>query len=344
MASAHWRQTIDLMLRSAVDAGRGRCFDFLALMRLIECANPDLPRLGEAASPAQEAVRLRASPALDFAPATLAEVARIEDGRLLIDVRFLSLFGPNGALPLHLTEYAWDRLHNHRDPTLARFADVFHHRMLLAFYRACAQVDPAVSYDRDDDDVFALQLGAVGGYGFQSFLGRDNVSDNAKRFYSGLLARHVRSAECGAQIIADYFEVPAAIEQMAPDWIDLPETQQTRIGIEGEASCLGVGTVAGARVPDCQSNYVVNLGPMSLKRFQSFLPDAIGARTLAEWLRHYFGDAYSWQARIVLLREEVPQPMVGVNMLLGWQFWLGEYSFSRDADEKILHGSAEAVV
>ncbi|MBK9616678.1 MAG: type VI secretion system baseplate subunit TssG [Uliginosibacterium sp.] len=170
MASAHWRQTIDLMLRSAVDAGRGRRFDFLSLMRLIECANPDQPRLGEAASPAQEAVRLRASPALDFAPATLAEVARIEDGRLLIDVRFLSLFGPNGALPLHLTEYAWDRLHNHRDPTLARFADVFHHRMLLAFYRACAQADPAVSYDREDDDVFALQLGAIGAMVFSRFL------------------------------------------------------------------------------------------------------------------------------------------------------------------------------
>ena len=38
MASAHWRQTIDLMLRSAVDAGRGRRFDFLALMRLSDPA------------------------------------------------------------------------------------------------------------------------------------------------------------------------------------------------------------------------------------------------------------------------------------------------------------------
>lgn len=343
MASTHWRQTVDLMLRSAVEEGRARRFDFFSLMRLVECANPDQPRLGEAASPAQEAVRLCASPALDFAPAALAEVARIEDGRLLIDVRFLSLFGPNGALPLHLTEYAWDRLHNHRDPTLARFADVFHHRMLTAFYRAYSQADPAVSYDREDGDAFALQLGAVGGYGFQSLAGRDNVPDNAKRFYSGLLARHVRSAECGAQIISEYFDVTASIEQLAPGWIDLPAAQRTRIGIEGEASCLGVGTVAGARVPDSQSNYVVKLGPMSLKRFQSFLPDSCGARTLADWLRHYFGDAYSWQARIVLLREEVPQPTVGVNMLLGWQFWLGEYSFRRDADEMILYGNAEVL-
>lgn len=80
---------------------------------------------------------------------------------------------------------------------------------------------------------------------------------------------------------------------------------------------------------------------MPLDRFQSFLPTSDGAKTLADWLRHYFGDAYSWQAQIVLERDEVPRPMIGVNMLLGWQFWLGDYTFARDADEMTLIGAAE---
>jgi type VI secretion system protein ImpH len=288
-------------------------------------------------------VRLRSSPALNFAPGSLAEVVAIEGGRWQVDVRFLSLFGPNGALPLHLTEYAWDRLHNHRDPSLARFADIFHHRMLLYFYRAWAQANPAVSYDREEEDEFAQQLGSLGGYGFKSLNGRDHVPDNAKLFYTGLLARHVRSAECGAQILADYFGLAVKIEQMEPAWIDLPVEQRTRLATQGDASCLGVGTVAGARVPDCQSHYLVRIGPMPLERFQGFLPDSEGAKTLADWLRHYFGDAYSWRAQIVLQREEVPRPCIGINMLLGWQFWLGEYSLERDADDLQLPGTSEAI-
>ncbi len=40
-----------------------------------------------------------------------------------------------GPLPLHITEYVSDRLHNRR-PDLRRFYDLFHHRMLSLLYRA----------------------------------------------------------------------------------------------------------------------------------------------------------------------------------------------------------------
>ena len=43
------------------------------------------------------------------------------------------LLGPNGPLPLHLTEYVRERLRHHADPTFARFLDLFHHRFALFF-------------------------------------------------------------------------------------------------------------------------------------------------------------------------------------------------------------------
>ena len=61
--------------------------------------------------------------------------------------RPLACLAPMAPLPLHLTEYARDRLRNHHDPTFTAFADMFHHRMISLFYRAWTTGEPAPSYD-----------------------------------------------------------------------------------------------------------------------------------------------------------------------------------------------------
>ena len=99
----------------------------------------DMPRVGESISPRQDPVRFGQNPSLAFAPATLESFSPATDGLpARLQVYFLGLFGPNGPLPFHLTEFAHERLHAHRDPSLTRFLDVFHHRMLSLFYRAWA--------------------------------------------------------------------------------------------------------------------------------------------------------------------------------------------------------------
>src|SRR6478609_2460492 len=69
-------------------------------------------------------------------------------------VTFGGMFGPQGPLPLHLTEYARDRIINSADPTFARFLDIFHHRMLSLVYRAWADAQPTVQFDRPESDRF----------------------------------------------------------------------------------------------------------------------------------------------------------------------------------------------
>ena len=138
---------------------RPYAFDFFEALRRIECAWPALPRLGTATRPADEPVRLGHKPSLDFAPSMLASVTAIDNDRLKILGYFLGLYGPNGPLPLHLTEYVHDRMTNSRDDTLASFADIFHHRMLALFYRAWANVRPTVHFDRPDRDRFSTLYG-----------------------------------------------------------------------------------------------------------------------------------------------------------------------------------------
>jgi len=111
--------------------------DFYHTLRQVECLYPDRPRLGRARRPADEGIRLGQDPDLSFAP---TPVAALETGgrapRLL--VRLFGLLGPNGPMPIHLTEYARERLRNAGDPTLCRFLDVFNHRFLSFLYQAWA--------------------------------------------------------------------------------------------------------------------------------------------------------------------------------------------------------------
>ena len=132
-------------------------YGFFQALRVLECAHPDRPRVGESTRPTEDAIRLAQEPSLAFAPATLASFQAGQKGfPPRLSVLFFGLFGPNGPLPLHLTEYARDRLRNEHDPTFSRFADIFHHRMLSLFYRAWAVAQPTVNFDRPQSDRFHL--------------------------------------------------------------------------------------------------------------------------------------------------------------------------------------------
>ena len=215
-------------------------FDFFQALRRIECLFPQMSRWGLAKRPADEPMRFGQEPSLAFAPASLAAFhprTAQRPGRL--DVRFFGLLGPNGPLPLHITEYVRERLLHDNDPTIARFLDMLHHRFIALFYRAWAQAQPTVSLDRPAEDRFAFYVGSLIGLGTKEVRDRDPVPDFAKFFYAGLLVRHVRNSDGLAAILAGFFKVPVKIEQFVGHWMALAEADRTRLGGGGAASALG---------------------------------------------------------------------------------------------------------
>ena len=158
MASNH-RPAPDTVALNASLLREPARFDFLRTLRRLEAAHVSKPRLGESFKAKDEPVRLGQEPDTRFAPATIAGFNQGTGGRApRLLVYFLGLLGPNGPLPIHLTEYARDRLRNADDPTFARFLDVFNHRMLELFYRAWAQAHPTVSFDRPERGRFRVYL------------------------------------------------------------------------------------------------------------------------------------------------------------------------------------------
>lgn len=320
-------------------------FGFFHLLRLVESLHREHPRIGTETRAADAPVRLGQEPHLVFAPATLAAADRRgPGGRLRLLVRFFGLFGPNGPLPLHLTEYVRDRERNEADPTMARFADVFHHRMLELFYRAWAVSNPAVSFDRPESDRFGAYVASLIGLGMPSLQDRDALPDLAKLHYAGHFVCQSRHPDGLEAMIRDFFRLPARIVELVGEWLRLPPSARCRLGMDPDTGTLGESAVIGAQVWSRDNRFRIVLGPLALADYERFLPRPEGEslRRLAALVRGYAGLELAWDAHLVLRRDEVPPMRLGGPTRLGWTTWLPRGPARGDADDLVLRASAHA--
>jgi type VI secretion system protein ImpH len=318
-------------------------YDFFQAVRSLECVHPGKPRIGRSLRPVDDPVRLGQQPSLAFAASALASYEPAANGRPpRLSGYFFGLLGPNGPLPTHLTEYAYDRARNAHDPTFARFLDVFHHRMLTLFYRAWANARPTVSFDRPEADWFGVYLASLCGLGMDSLRDRDALPDLAKLHYAGRLACQSRHAEGLRAFVEDFFGLPARIEEFVGAWMDLPEDGRCRLGRAPETGTLGMTAIAGARVWGCQQKFRVVLGPLDFGHYRRLLPGGDSLRRLVALVRNYIGDELNWDLNLILKREEVPALLLGGSERLGWSTWLGRRTAESDAGDLMLDPSAHA--
>jgi type VI secretion system protein ImpH len=312
-------------------------FDFYAAARLFQSRFPDLPRIGHSWSPAQDPVRFAQSPELGFAPATL-EAARQKnpDRPPTLYARHFGLFGPNGPLPLCLTEYARERILHHGDVTFAAFCNVFHHRLMSFFFRAWADAQKTVDFDRPDDQHWSNFIGSLIGLGMESLQDRDTVPDRAKLFFAGRLVQQTRNAEGLEAVLQDFFGIRTGVQTFVGRWLKLPADSVCKLGGSRDTGLLGATIIAGSRVWTCQLHFSLRMGPMTLAEFERLLPLGSSFKRLCDWIRQYAGDHYSWDARLVLDRAEVPGTQIGRFGRLGWTTWLKTKPFEHDAEDLVL--------
>jgi len=314
-------------------------YDFYQTLRRLECLFDDKPRWGRALRPIEEAVRLGQDPDLSFAPAPLASF-EVRNGVPRLQVRLFGLFGPNGPLPIHLTEYARERQQHAGDQTLSRFLDVFHHRFLALFYRAWAQAQPSVNHDRPRDDRFTAYVGSFAGIAPAVFRDRDSVPDLGKLLHVSALIRQVRNAHGLTQILQHFFDVPIAIEEFVGHWLRVDPRERTFLS--STRAPLGSGAVLGTRVWDRQHKFRIHVGPLTLEQYETFLPGGAPLRKLVDWVRTYLCFELDWDVRLILKQQEVPRISLGGRTRLGWTTWLGRRPATAAAGD--LHLDPEAFV
>lgn len=312
-------------------------FDFFRAVRLLQGAVPDRPRIGYSVSPGQDPIRFAQSPSLAFPPSTLEKVqVGGEVGVPRLFVNFFGLMGPGGPLPPHITEYARDRERHAGDRTISSFINVFNHRLISFLFRAWADSQKAVDLDRPDDQNYPVYIGSLFGIGLESLQNRDAVPDWAKLYFAGRLACQTRNAEGLEAIIQEYFEIKTEIQTFQGRWLDVPADSLCKLGDSPETGSLGVNSIVGSQIWDCQLSFRARLGPMSLRDYERMLPGGDAFERLKYWVLNYCGDHFMWDIQLVLKTDEVPDISLGNSGRLGWTTWLKTHPLTHDADDLIL--------
>ncbi len=323
-------------------------FDFYYTLRHVDAYTPGGAPLGRAPRPRDEPLRLTQHASLMFAPATLHKYVpdSAANGLGRLAVHHFGLFGANGPLPLHLTEYVQERTLHFKDDTVARFCDIFQHRMILLSYRAWADCQAVTSLDHPGRDHFGRYAASLIGMGQPSLKARDSVPDHHKMHHAGHLARLTRNPEGLVRALSALVRVPVLLNEFCMQWLKMADSDLTRlssVAVAGDgalhrielgavSSRLGQGAIIGSMVPDVQHKFRLRLGAMSLGEFERYLPGGVRFLQVRDWVRNYLGVELAWDAQVVLKRDEVPAARLGSCGQLGWTSWLGMPSGKRSAD------------
>ena len=178
-------------------------FDFFTVLRHLERASMDRPRIGDSAARREEYVTLGQDPYMDFPASNLARVEQNDGKPLTVLVKYLGLLGPQGALPLAITEEAYHYLLA-QDDAFPRFLDIFNNRFIQLFFRAWADSRPIAQHDRPDADRFFAYIGSAIGVGSTPYHGLDSVADAAKLQFAGLLGSQAKSLRVSPALSAAF--------------------------------------------------------------------------------------------------------------------------------------------
>lgn len=308
--------------RVARFARRAKQFEAFQMLRLLECAHPSAARLGAGERPSREPVRLAQDAELRFSGAQVTSYEPASEtgpARLALD---FGLLGPDGPMPLHLTEYVRSRVRHHGDRTLERFLDIFHHRMSSLMYRAWAASQPVIGLDRPGEDRFALYIDSLCGHSADSPAGPHAIADEARRAAAGFLCDRRRHA-CGlAALLTGAFGAPVRIEPFAGQWSLVPEASLTRLGAR-RGGALGEGCVLGRRIWSRAHKFRIVIGPVDAALSERLHPGTEGFGRLTAWVRLYTGVALDFEIVLRLTRDAASAMRLGANARLARNTWLG---------------------
>lgn len=313
MADDAWKTPPDLDA-SVYQSGIG----FFQLIRSLESED----RLfGRGNSPGREPARLGQSVRLTFATEDNAGFIPGDDMRPhRVETMTIGLLGPDGPMPLHLTRWVMDRMSNRwfaagsqgitSDTTFIDFCNMLQHRPISLYYRAWADTRFEVQAERRDGGRM-LQI-------FKVLSGVDvtlptSELDPVKVKQAPVLANQVRSPERLLNFLSEAIGKKVHITEFIGLWIDIPARLQSRLG--GRHCGLGTSAVAGRRSFQRSNCAELQIGPLPLDAYKSFLPGGKGLAMIKEAVTFTAGEETQFNLRLVVERSEIPEARLGHSQL-----------------------------
>ena len=304
-------------------------YEFFQAVRLHQRARPGAT-LGAGDDPRRETLRFSAEVSLAFPPSDIRSLrpGAAADAPDQMEVCFMGLATPAsyGSLPTPYAEAVLADLRAGHSAAKA-FYDLFNHRLISLFYRAWAKYRPEISYETgpaNEVTTFERALFALMGVPEP---GRAQALPFDARALLGR-ARELRrcgaSAEALAELIEDYFAVPAAVRAFELRAYRMAAAERTRLG--RQASALGESFALGGRVELAQHAFCLRLGPLDAGQFRDFLPTGEGHDALVALTRLAVGPDFDFAIELELAAGEAFTCRLGAAAAgegrLGWSAWL----------------------
>jgi len=266
-------------------------------------------------------------------------IDRESDGRFHVDVRFFGLSGPQGPLPLHISEEAIRRRLDEKDTGLDDFFDIFNDRMVAFFYRAWAIHQFCVAADAGAVERFDRYIGSLAGFGEADERRRGDIGPGAKLHYAGLLGLPTKPAGALESLLSNDLDAPVRLEPFVGRWVAIPRPMRCRLGDASFGTRLGVSSVLGERAWEVRQRFGLRVGPIGYEKFRQLLPGARLQRRMADWAELYTGAEFACEATLVLRADEAPPAVLGDGerdrCRLGRTLWLTSKPFSHDPDDAV---------
>jgi type VI secretion system protein ImpH len=294
-------------------------FDYFTVLRYLERAFADRPRIGDSATRREEFIQLGQDPFMEFPASNLARVVQSDDKPVKVFVKYLGLLGPQGALPLATTEEAYHYVLA-QDEAFPRFLDIFNHRFIQLFFRAWADSRPIVQHDRPDADRFVAYIGSAIGVGSKPYQSLDSVPDAAKLGFAGILGAQAKCASRLAGAICGLFNVTAEIDEFVGSRLVIESAEWTILG--GRYNMLGADTLLGRTVFSVQDKVRIRIFTKSLAQYVRFLPTGDLCEPLADLVFFYNGEQLDWDAELAIPSGAADPIRLGRFGQLGWTTWM----------------------
>lgn len=307
MATTPWGTTPDLendLLH------QGHEFSYFQAMRLLSALT------GACGADAPLKLRIRSQLSLAF---PCADVASIEKnaGGYQMTVTFLGLYGPASPLPTFYTEQLLDEALSDLSTT-RDFLDVVNQRIYELLYQGLGKYR-LLPQGEEQQRYLELLLGLIGMA--EPAQRGDTDKGRALVWHAGLLGMRARSALGLATLLKSVLQVPVKVVQCVERQVPIPTHQRMRIGLPGAR--LGEAVV-GEEVRDRNGKFRVQVGPLDLPMYLSYLPCTANRCSLDGLIRSYLKAPLVWDVELVLAAGEAPAASLGFlpGGRLGCDSWL----------------------
>jgi type VI secretion system protein ImpH len=303
--------------------------DFWGFARKLEQNNAPRPRLGYAKRPAEENVRFGQTPHLYFPPSDIAEI--VEGKRPGIDALvftyFLGLLGINGPMPLEFTHYVYQRSYSHYDQTWRRFLDIIHHRMHVLYYRAFAQNEQSISFDRPAEDPVRDIIRSF--TGLPPEMRFEAEGENIALSYGESFSFSAKNRSGLEDVFRRILKTRVWVQDFIVAPYDLEPKDYAVLG-NPKTATVGVNLQIGRTCLCATRRFEVEIGPIGFDAYQVLMTPASGFELLLRAANLYLDRPLDY-AFVVRLTRGIPPARLGFDWTrtnadaaqLGYTCWLG---------------------